>query len=51
MNAASVVVLVVILGLCGLAIWRVHKKGTPCLCDGKCAGGCPGCAHAKQKAK
>ncbi len=36
MNTASIVVLVVILALCGLALWRVHKKGAPCECGGSC---------------
>lgn len=44
-NAASIIVLIVLLGLVGLALWRVFKKGTPCLCDRKCKGGCPGCSH------
>ena len=43
MNLGSICVLVLLLGLVALALWRVHKKGTPCLCDGKCSGGCGAC--------
>lgn len=41
MNTASIVVLGVVLVLCGLAVWRVRRKGTPCLCgkDPKTCGG------------
>ena len=41
MNTPSVIVLVIILALCGLALWRVHKKGAPCECGGgrNCGGG------------
>ena len=47
MNAASIVVLIVVLALCGLAVWRVRRKGTPCLCgkDPKTCGGRCGCCR------
>ena len=48
MNTASIVVLVVILALCGLALWRVHKKGAPCECGGShksCGGKCCCCEN------
>ena len=51
MNLGSICVLVVLLGLVALALWRVHQKGAPCLCDGKCSGGCAGCPNARKRAK
>ncbi|MGN0832931.1 MAG: FeoB-associated Cys-rich membrane protein [Kiritimatiellia bacterium] len=45
MDVGSILVLVLIFGLVGLALWRVRKKGTPCLCDDSCKGECPGCRH------
>ena len=51
MNLGSICVLGLLLGLVALALWRVHKKGTPCLCDGKCSGGCAGCPNARKRAK
>ena len=51
MNTPSVIVLLIILALCGLALWRVHKKGAPCECgvDRKCCGG-GGCCCRDEKA-
>ena len=50
MNTPSVIVLVIILALCGLALWRVHKKGAPCECGGdrKCGGGGDCCCCGKK---
>ena len=43
MNAASVVILVLVLGLAAFAVWRCFKKGAPCECGGShktcCKGG------------
>ena len=41
MNAASIIVLVVVVAFAALAVWRVLRKGAPCECDGcrKCGGG------------
>jgi hypothetical protein len=44
MNAASVIVLVAVLALAGLAAWRVFRKGAPCECGSTPAkAGCTGC--------
>ena len=47
MNTASIVVLGVVLVLCGLALGRVRRKGTPWLCgkDPKTCGGRCGCCR------
>lgn len=37
MNAASVIVLVVVIALAVLAVWRNVRKGAPCECGGSCA--------------
>lgn len=41
MNAASIVVLAVVIAFAALAVWRVLRKGAPCECGGcrKCGGG------------
>ena len=52
MNAASIVVLAIVIALAVLAVWRNVRKGAPCECGGSCAslrfrrgrrGGCHAC--------
>ena len=43
MNAASVVILAVVVATAALAVWRVLKKGMPCECGGSCCDGGAGC--------
>ena len=50
MNAASAVVLGIVLALAALAVWRNMKKGAPCECGGyrkSCVGGC--CCHCNDE--
>lgn len=52
MNAGSVAVLAVVLGLAALAVRRVLKKGAPCECGGSqklCGGGCCCCSEKETK--
>lgn len=46
MNAASVIVLAVVLALAALAVRRVLRKGAPCECgDSPAKAGCCGCCQ------
>ncbi len=45
MNAASVLVLVVVLVLAALATWYCRAKGAPCEGGCACTGCCAKCKH------
>ena len=51
MSIGSIVVVVVLFALVGLAIWRGYKKGVPCSCGGsrKNCGCC--CGDGPQKSQ
>ena len=52
MNAASIVILALVLGAAALAVWRCFKKGAPCECGGShkdcCKGGKDCCCCSEQ---
>ena len=52
MNAASVVILVLVLSAAALAVWRCVKKGAPCECGGShkdcCKNGGECCCCSEQ---
>ncbi len=45
MNISSVIILVLLFALAGLAVWRNIKKGAPCSCGCSCKD-CACCGHA-----
>ena len=52
MNAASIVILALVLGLVAFAVWRCVKKGAPCECGGShkdcCKNGGECCCCSEQ---
>lgn len=49
MNAASAIVLVVVLVFAAFAVWRCHRKGAPCSCGCDCKSCSGSCKRHKEK--